>query len=124
MTIELTARLTLSNCVSQLTDFYQTTILETIIEHGMQAITIMLCLPGGELLPYSIELIPTGLRTEYFQPNCLFVHVYNELLDNPDPKANRVFSLCITKQSMTVANLFKCALHCAGDFIKFNEKGL
>lgn len=122
--IELTTRLTLSSCVSQLTDFYTSNMLEAIIEHGMDEITVYLCDNDGVQLPYKLHLKPEGSRLEFFEVTHLqaFVLIAEQVVG--DIYWQPAYHTRIAKNAMKTSNLFKCALHVCGDYIKFNEKGI
>lgn len=124
MTIELTARLTLSSCVSQLTDFYSTDMIDLFLDNGMLPVEIKLCDSNGELYPYVIGLDPLGQKANSFQIDGLVFKVMKNIAVNSDPYYEILFTGSIEKGSMVTKNLYKCALHVCGDFIKFNEKGL
>ena len=121
--IELTARLTLSSCVSQLTDFYQTDIMEKFLDYGIQPLGINLCTPDGEILPYRIEIDPLGLSPNSFNMQGLLYRVMLLTEYEGEPFQSIMFTGSIEKGNMMTKGLYKCALHCAGDYIKFNEKG-
>jgi hypothetical protein len=110
--------------VSQLTDFYQTDIMEKFLDYGIQRLVIKLCTTEGEVLPYRIELDPEGLSHNSFSVQVLRFMVLYDTSNELEPSYSIMFTGSIEKGNMLTKGLYKCALHCAGDYIKFNEKGL
>lgn len=123
MSLELTARLTLSSCVSQLTDFFVTDIMPTIVEIGYQRLIIRLCDGSGELYPYIIDLTPALADGTYYGLESIQAFVLVADGNDTDRPFNIRASFTFERSSMSVSGLYKCALHVCGDFIKFNEKG-
>lgn len=124
MTIEVTTRLTLKSCVSQLTELYNTTLRDIIIEQGREIMAIHLCDEQGERLPYYIFLHPS---TDYNKGESTFelrVSVYFITNEESYPQGKQIFVARINKEAMSTKAIYQCALHIAGDFIKFNEKGI
>lgn len=124
MSLELTARLTLSSCVSQLTDFYTTNIMQTLLDNGHQEMHIKLVTPDGEVIPYKIVLEPIKNNDYHFQVDGLVACVCYEEIIAGYSSWKPQFHARVTRNAMSTSNLYKCALHVCGDFIKFNEKGL
>jgi hypothetical protein len=121
---ELTARLTLKSCVSQLTDFYTTNIQELFTDNGIEEISLTLCEPDGEVLPYRIYLNPDGASYQGHKFTSLSVIVYKITYLETVSTEQPIATFCFGKGKMKVSTIYKCALHCAGDLIKFSEKGI
>lgn len=123
MTIELTARLTLSSCVSQLTSFYDAVLVDALVENLGQVIHIRLVDMDGQLLPFTIVLSPEGFSRRAKNLIGLNVKVKKEERYDGELGWSTPFHLNLQKDHMTTRDLYKCALHICGDFIKFSEKG-
>jgi hypothetical protein len=124
MSLELTARLTLSSCVSQLTDFYTTNIQEVFTDEGIAELTIHMVDDNGEILPYMVVLTPIGAPSGSYKFTSLECILYRKTWFDGKPVLQALFTCSIGKGKMRVSTCYKCALHVCGDVIKFNEKGL
>jgi len=121
--IELTSRLTLSSCVSQLTDFYTTDIQEELLEYGFQETRIKMCDKSGEVIPYIITLEPLVTVEDNRRIHYLDVNVFYAPNGETGAGLHRILQARIEFEGRTIRSTYQCALHLAGDTIKFNEKG-
>jgi len=95
-----------------------------ILDNGYQRLIIKLCDDNGELLPYRIELTPNLSENSHYALEDIQALVLIADGSDPDKPFNIRASFCFDKGNMGVSTLYKCALHCCGDFIKFSQKGL
>lgn len=120
----LSTRLTVKEAVSQLTNFYKETLAQQFVDRNTQTVIINLSIDTGlaVLNDYSLILEPRfedkvleGLRVQLFQ---------NSYTDDHEPeRVITLYSANLGIYSMTVSQLYKCALHLSGDYIKFMLTG-
>jgi len=109
--------------VSQLTDFYLTHIQEIFVEQGIQPLTIVTCDKQGEVLPFTIGIQPVSLTNDYSKYTHIAVDVIFSGVSGNKLSSRVIFHSELHRDGMTVRNIYQCALHVAGDFIKFYTKG-
>jgi hypothetical protein len=117
--IELTARLTLSSCVSQLTTFYTTEIAQVLVDNGLATIRINLVDENGELMPQFIELSPDTNGNAMDGRKKLSASVRIAANTQYRPNGLYLFTVAIAVGSISWSAAYKCALHVCGDFLKF-----
>lgn len=123
--IKLTARLTLSNCVSQLTDFTTREILPELFDYGFQSVLINLCDDTGEVLPFQIHLNPVPDRENPSKLIWLEAEVSVNCGTTSEPLYATGYDVRIYRLAMSHRQMFATAAHTCGDYIKFyTKKGL
>jgi hypothetical protein len=123
MSLDLTARLTLSSCVSQLTNFYDTDISPLLLEEGFQEIDITLCDLSGEVYPFKIKLLPRlDTQTRALKSLIACVRLVEDEI-GLDCEPETIFMSDVTKKGMRIREVYQCAMHVCGDYIKFYTRG-
>lgn len=120
----LSIRLTVKEAVSQLTNFYKEILAQQFVDRTIQTVILNLSIDTGSAIlnDFSLLLEPKfedkvleGLKVQLFQ---------NSYTDDHEPeRVITVYSANLGLYSMTVSQLYKCALHLSGDYIKFMLTG-
>jgi len=116
-------RLTLASCVSELTSFSSIIAID-LLDKGFEPVHLELFEKNPDLPDIEFKIVITpGLVDSKGKPTELNVTCFERQWEHEEPFYNPMGTMAIARGNMAITQLYKCALHLAGDFIKFYRKG-